>query len=126
MRQFDTNKLLNYKHIFTAMNIWKNLNFFVFFGLQCAHQSFFFLSYCKNLCTFFVFFCLLCAHKSFFFPYCKNLCTFFVFFVYSVHIKSMYFFCIFFLFTACTSIIFFLPYCKSMYFLCFFCLQHAH
>ena len=126
MRHFDTNKLLNYKHIFTPKNIWKNLNFFVFFGLQCAYQSFFFFHIVRTY-VLSLFFFVYCVHINlFFFPYCKNLCTFFVFFVYSVHIKSMYFFCIFFLFTACTSIIFFLPYCKSMYFLCFFCLQHAH
>ena len=37
--------------------------------------------------------------------------TFFVFFVYSVYIKI---YVLFFFFTACTSIIFFLPYCKNL------------
>ena len=61
---------------------------FLVYSVYMNH--FFFLLYCKNLCTFFTFFGLQCVYiNHFFLSYCKNLYTFFV------------------LFTACTSIIFF-------------------
>ena len=83
MGRSDTNKLLNYKHIFIAKNLCKNLSFFVF----C-----------------FLFFC-------FFFCVCVFImCTSIIFFFHNfllqrISAKNSLFF--FFLFTVCTSIIFF-------------------
>ena len=79
--------------------------FFVFiYSVHINH--FFFLPYCKNLCTFFAFLGLPCAHQSFFS---------------SILYESMYFLCFFFLFTVCTSIIFFFSivriYILSLFFL---------
>ena len=58
----------------------KNLcSFFAFFGLPCAHQSFFFFHIVRIYVLSLLFFLFTVCTSKFFFFYCKNLYTFFVF-----------------------------------------------
>ena len=111
--------------------------FLYFFWFTVCTSIFFFLPYCKNLCTFFAFFFIYSVHiKIFFFSivriyilslffvytsiiffFYKNLCTFFFFFfvsVYNVHFRIRI--------NVLESILICL---ESMYFFFLFCLQCA-